>query len=323
MTTQNSVSTAYPLATSLTRRLAFSVIIALLAGCYCWLDAAYIRPSIPHRDFDSVWLAARLLIGHRNPYALIGPGGQYEWGFPFFYPLTAAVAVLPLAWLPFFAARIIFSGISAGAFAYVVGKDSWARWPVFLSACMLESASSGQWTALLIAASFTPWAGGLLAAKPNLAAVLLLARPNKRQWIGTAIGACFVAIVAFVLKPNWLLSWYLNVQQYGDPPLVRMLPLGPIIVLALFRWRRWESRLLLLQGIVTRSVTGYAELPLFLIPETTREAFVLCIGSYLAAMAQGYAIQPNVPYDLRLADSGYLLFMYAPALVMIWKRPNE
>ena len=109
---------------------------------------------------------------------------------------------------------------------------------------------------------------------------------------------------------------------YGDPPLVVMLPIGPLVALALLRWRRADARLLFLMACVTRSVTGYAELPLFLVAQTARQSFVLCIGSYIATIVQGAAVAPSGYYNLRLADTAYLMCLYLPAIVLVLRRPN-
>ena len=92
-------------------RIWFAIATAVAAAFYCWLDARVIRPADPYRDFDRAWLAARLLIRHEIPYGLIDPGRAYSWDWPFFYPITAAVAVLPLVRLSVFAARIAFAGL--------------------------------------------------------------------------------------------------------------------------------------------------------------------------------------------------------------------
>jgi hypothetical protein len=303
-------------------RVCFAVATALAAAFYCWLDARVIRPAEPYRDFDRGWLAARLLIQHQNPYQLIGPGRAYPWDWPFFYPITAAVAVLPLAWLPVFVARIAFAGLSVGSFAYVLTRDSWVRWPAVLSRSALIAALTGQWSPLLIAAASVPALGGLLATKPNLGLILLLGQRQRRaQWIGTIVGGSVLAVVSFVFMPNWLAVWLHAARGFGERPLIMLTPLAILVLLALFRWRRPEARLLILMAAVVRTPALYDELPLFVIPNSLRESFVLVIGSHLAALVQEFAIRGD-SRNIALSASGLILFLYLPATIMILRRPN-
>src|SRR5919107_5901674 len=69
---------------------------ALLSGLRAFL---WVSGEAKARDFDQVWFAARALFAGRNPYAEIGPGLHFDWPAPLYYPLTAAVAVSPLAML--------------------------------------------------------------------------------------------------------------------------------------------------------------------------------------------------------------------------------
>src|SRR5215213_235924 len=67
---------------------------AVLSGLRAFL---WISGEEKARDFDQVWVAAQALLSGRNPYVEIGPGLAFDWPAPLYYPLTAAVAVAPLA----------------------------------------------------------------------------------------------------------------------------------------------------------------------------------------------------------------------------------
>jgi hypothetical protein len=305
----------------LRHRIAFALAVALAAALYCWLDVYVLRPVYPHRDFDRSWLAARLVLDHQNPYALIGPGKAYPWQWPFFYPITAAIAMVPLAWLPLAVARLVFVALSAGTFAFVITRESWARWPAVLSWCALVSAASGQWAPLLIAATVSPWSAGLLAAKPNLALALLAAQ-NRKVWIGAAVGGMILALAAFVLFPAWLSAWRHQMSGFDTPPPI-VSTLGFLMVLALIRWRDPRARLLLVMSIVPHTDGLYEELALFLVPSRLMESFALVIGSYVAAIVQGIAIQgdaAHVVYHAALARTGIIVCLYIPALIMLRRR---
>ena len=84
-------------------------------------------------DFDQVWAGARALWDGRDPYSLIGPGREFAWKWPLYYPLPALVAVAPLGLLPVIAARALFAGASAALLAWAITRDGWSRLPIFLS----------------------------------------------------------------------------------------------------------------------------------------------------------------------------------------------
>jgi hypothetical protein len=184
------------------------------------------------------------------------------------------------------------------------------------------AALTGQWSPLLIAASAIPALGGLLAAKPNIGLILLLGQRQQRtQWIGTIIGGAVLVAISFVLMPGWLLPWLRAARRFGESPLIALTPFGILVLPALLRWRRPEARLLLLMATVVRTPALYDELPLFLIPGSQRESFVLAIGSYLAVIVQEYAIRGD-SQNAALSAAGLILFLYVPATIMILRRPN-
>src|SRR5436190_3839773 len=74
-------------------RALLSVVASVLSGFRAFI---FVYRDAQPRDFDQVWYAAHTLLAGRNPYAEIGPGLPFDWPAPFYYPLTAAVAVTPL-----------------------------------------------------------------------------------------------------------------------------------------------------------------------------------------------------------------------------------
>jgi len=119
-------------------------------------------------------------------------------------------------------------------------------------------------------------------------------------------------------KTGWLAAWRSNLGSYPALPLIWQ-PLGPILLLALIRWRQSDARLLLLLAVVPHTVAAYEELPLFLIPNNPRETFVLLIGSHAAQFVQAWSAAHD--YNVGLVDAGFLVTMYVPALAMILRRP--
>jgi hypothetical protein len=239
-------------------------------------------------DFDQVWQAALALRAGEDPYTLIGPGLAYPFGWPLYYPGTAAVLALPFSQLPIGLARLAFVAGAGGVFGYAIGKYRAYLWPVFLSAPFLFGARNAQWAPLLTAAMLIPALGWLAAAKPNLGVVVLLASKTRRQaWIVVAGGAVLCA-VALALDPNWPRAW-LHVVESADhfKPLLSR-PGGWLMLLALLRWRSPDARLLL--GLACVPVGGmfYDALPAFLVTRTRREALVLAVLSLVASIGVGF-----------------------------------
>jgi len=297
----------------------------LAAVLYAGLSAT--APDYPaHRDFDQVWFAAHAMLHGQSPYQLIGPGKPFYWPWNFYYPMTAAVVGLPVAWLPMLAARLVFVGLSAFAFTYTITRDGWFRLPAVLSASFIIAADSVQWSPLLIAAALTPGLAWLTVAKPNIGAALLLAR-LRRGVLVPAIGVGLVILaLSFELAPHWPADWIaaMRVGGYHPKPLVATL-FGPIVLLALLRWRLAEARLLLLMVCVPHTLAPYETLELFLIPSSRRQALTLALLSYIASTVQEVSAHygRNYAYNAPLCEAAFVLAMYLPALVMVLRRPNE
>jgi hypothetical protein len=134
---------------------------ALLSGVRAFL---WVSGEAKARDFDQVWFAARALFAGRNPYADIGPGLAFDWPAPLYYPLTAAVTVMPLATIGRSVAAVLFAAGSSGAFVWAATRRSLAPAVVITSASAALAAETVQWSPLLGAAYGIPWLAALLCA---------------------------------------------------------------------------------------------------------------------------------------------------------------
>ena len=101
-------------------------------------------------------------------------------------------------------------------------------------------------------------------------------------------------------------------------------PLGPLLLLALLRWRRPEARLLVALACVPQTLILYMTVPLFLIPGTLGESALLAALSWVA-QATTFTMPHQPPHPSFYTDSAWVIvmFLYVPCLIMVLRRRNE
>jgi hypothetical protein len=302
-------------------RLFARVLVALVLGvgaaCLVWRIQDYRRAS----DLGQVWFAARALAQHRDPYLLIGPGREFRWKWPLYYPLTAPVSIAPLALLTQQWACALFAGISTALLVFAITRERWGLLWLVPTAAFYSALVNVQWSPLLMAAALLPPLGFLLAAKPTLGLALWVAYPSRSAvW-----GAFFVLAISLALAPGWPLEWVSTVRSATHFRAPIQLPGGPILALALLRWRRPEARLLATLACVPQTLFAYETLPLFLVARSWRDALVLALTGMIAWVLIVGLDDPSRSWIQVLHFSGILILisMYLPALVMVLRRPNE
>lgn len=277
------------------------------------------RHAIPS-DFEQVWIASRAVLARQNPYPLIGPGRAFEWPWPLFYPLPAAVAAIPLAPLSSQWSGAVFMALSAGCFAWALTERGAAPLLGLLSAPMIMAIESVQWAPLLAASFVLAPIGIFDVAKPTIGAALFVARPTRWPIIGGAV----LTAIAFALQPAWLSDWHhafapgrsLRPLHFTAPVLQ---PGGFLLLATALRWRRPEARLLLALSCVPQTLIMYEALPLFLVPESVLEVTLLVILSYAT---QVIAVLSSAGTDMLFTGGRWLIALYLCAAVMVLRRPN-
>jgi hypothetical protein len=295
----------------------------LLSGFRAFL---WVSGEAKGRDFDQVWFAARALFAGRNPYAEIGPGLHFDWPAPLYYPLTAAVAVTPLATLHRSVAAVLFAAIASGVFVWAATRRSLAPAVVITSASAALAAETVQWSPLLGAAYGIPWLGAVLCAKPTIGFAIWCARPTRMAFIGGLV----LGGIALVLVPSWPADWlaalrHTSLATAGGTPYFAPIRSagGAFALLSLLRWRRPEARLLLALACVPQTPLLYETVPLFLIPSSLVEGGVLWLGSWVAALwlsAAGPFGTDLARFRVSVDAIGWCL--YFPSVVMLLRRPN-
>lgn len=308
-------------------RLSVSLAIGLAATLVAAANYSH-HPTGALTDFDQIYVAARTLMAHGDPYRAVRAQG---FPFPLYYPATAGVVTLPFLLLPLEWARAAFIGVGTGLCAWALSRKHWYPLLALLSGSYFSALLIDQWSPLLIGSAFLPgWlAGMVLSAKPTVGLALVIAFwivPVRRMAV-LASGALVLALVAVLLSPEWIRSW-LEAIQYAPHivPLVTLLPFGPLLLGALLRWRRPEGRLLLALACIPQTPSMYGTLLLFLLPSTRGETLALVILSDVAyyAMPDLTSTGPEALARYVHSSSWILsLLLYLPCLVMLLRRKNE
>lgn len=301
----------------------------LFAGAVALLVAAYVtalglaNPDFVS-DFDQVWAGAKALWERKDPYVVVGPGREFGWRWPLYYPLPALVVVAPLGLLPVIAARAIFAGLTSGLLAWAVTRDGWSRLPIFLSVSFMVTIELGQWSALYAAAFFIPVLGLFATAKPNFAIALGASAHRVQSFFWLFSGAAALLAISLALQPGWYEAWSGNVRAAPHFQPYVLQPPGFLLLLAALRWRRPEARWLLALALIPQAPSFYDQLLLAVVCLTSRESLVFAASTVVLFFYVGFNTpQPDYESWGRLVRNGTLWICYFPALVMVLRRPNE
>ncbi|MGH9510763.1 MAG: hypothetical protein ACRD2U_01365 [Terriglobales bacterium] len=253
-------------------------------------------------DFTWALQAARALLAHQNPYA--NPQQLY--------PLPVAIFGLPLLWLRPEVAAGMFYGISSALLAFGLTKSGYCRLLIFLAYPYWAGLLTAQWPPLIMAGSLLPLLLPAALAKPQLGLPVILTSWNRR-----GIVACFsLLFLSLVILPRWPLFWISNAHHY-----IRFIPLlvlpGPLLALALLRYRERNAHLFLLMAIMPQR-WFYDAFILWLIPKTRRQIVWTAFFSWGAGIWRWYHIPHNVVQVGRIA----VVLIYLPMLWVILSRPR-
>jgi len=295
------------------RRLIVALGFGVAAGLLSELHAVLPKPGFS--DFADPWLGARMLAQGHDPYAAVR-GAHPD--IALYYPLPALLVILPLGWLALVHAQSIFAGLGMAALAYA----GWNRKPLLMgcvSAGALSCVVTGQWSTLMTASALLPMLGFLWVAKPSIGLALAAGYASR----SAIIGALLLTAISLVVWPGWVAAWLPGL--HGSPHVAPMLrPGGFLLLAALLRWRRPEGRMLAVLACIPQMALLYDTVPLFLIPSTPPQAYVLAILTQVAAVIIAWR-RTDLPLVLEQAREWpiVLLLVYLPALIMLLRLPND
>jgi hypothetical protein len=246
---------------------------------------------------------------------------MFDWPFPLLYPLPAVLVAVPFTVLPHAAAGMLFSGASAALMVWALTRDAPYRLSAVLSFSFLYATAISQWSPLLIASAILPGLGFLLVAKPTIGLALWLYRPRWQA----AVGGVVLVAISVAVRQQWPLEWIQTFRAgtHIHPPIASLG--GPIILLALLRWRRPEARLLIALACVPHTTLLYEVLPLFLVPASWAESILLVVMTWAVQAVLFLKLQPSPELMdwTKMSATVSVALIYIPCLIMVLRRPNE
>jgi hypothetical protein len=283
-------------------RIVVSSAIGLASGLFCWFlmkhfhqDAADLRWAIH---------AARRLLARQNPYDT--PLEQY--------PLTAAIFALPLVRLQPEVAAGIFYGVSSALLAFGLTRHGYERLLIFLAYPYWAGILTVQWSVIITASAFFPLLLPVTMAKPQIGLPVLLTHTSRR-----GILACVaLAALSLVLMPKWPLLWFGQLGNYQHFIPLLVLPFGPLLLLALLRYRDRNAILLVLAALMPQR-WFFDSFILWLIPKSRREILATAFFSWGVGIWRWY----DVPHTMQQVGRWSVLGLYLPMLVIVLIRARQ
>jgi len=279
-------------------RIIVSVAIGLASGVFCWFFVG----QLYHGAGDFTWamhLAQRLL-DRQNPYDT--PLEQY--------PLTAAFFAFPFLRLQPEVAAGVFWGIGSALLAFALTRHGYARLLIFFAYPYWAGAITAQWSLIITASAFFPLLLPVTMAKPQVGLPVFLTRISRKGVI------CCVALAALslVVMPNWPRLWIRQWGYYDHFIPLLVLP-GPLLLLALTRYRERDSWLLLLSAAMPQR-WFFDTFILWLIPKSRRQIVWTVFFSWGAGIWRWYHLPDNFTQVGRYT----VLFLYLPMLAALLLR---
>ena len=280
-------------------RIFVAALVGLVSGTFCW----FLLQRTHHQAADFNWAlwAAQDLLAHRNPYQRTMQ----------LYPLPSALFALPLASLPRPVAGGIFYGVSSALLAFAVTRYGYHRLLIFLAYPYWGALFEVQWPTLILAGAFLPLLLPAALAKPQLGLPVLLTSSTRR---GLFYCAATLALT-FFLVPGWVGGWLRQIGQYSHFYPLLVFP-GPLLALALLRFRERDARLLFIASIMPQR-WFYDGFLLWFIPKSRREIVWTSFLSWAAGIWRWYHRPTSFTQVGRVA----VLCFYLPMLAVILLRP--
>jgi hypothetical protein len=277
------------------RRIKVSAIVGLASGIFCWFLMKHLHQDAA--DFRWALHLAQRLLARQNPYDT--PLEQY--------PLPAALFALPFVRLQPETAAALFYGLSSAALAFGLTRHSYRGLMIFLAYPYWAGMLAVQWSPVIAASAFFPVLLPLTMAKPQIGLPVFLTHASRR---GVALSV-IVGALTLAIMPKWPLIWMGQLGHYEHFIPLLVLP-GPLLLLALFRYRDRDAILLLLAACMPQRWFFDAFI-LWLIPKSRREIVWTVFFSWGAGLWRWY----HVPRSFAEVGEWAVVFLYLPMLAVV------
>lgn len=282
-------------------RLVISGIIGLLSGFCCF----FVMKKFHQGAADFGWaihLAQRFFAG-QNPY-----DAPYEQ-----YPFTAGLFAMPFVHMRREIAAGVFFGVSSFLLALGMTGKGYFRLFVFLAYPYWVGLFAVQWSTVIMASAFFPLLLPVTMAKPQVGLPVFLTRLSRR-----GVVACLaVALSSLLLFPRWPRLWLGQMGYYQHFFAILILP-GPLVLLALLRYRDRDAWLLVLTSLMPQR-WFFDSFILWLIPKS-RRGVLLTVGlSWCAGLWRAY----HPPSSFHQVGRWIVLSTYLPMLAIVLFRERQ
>lgn len=281
------------------KRITVAAVVGLASGTFCWFLLKRLHQNAG--DFRWAIHLAQRIVARQNPYDT--PLEQY--------PLPAVFFGFPFLRLAPEVAGGLFYGISSALLAFGLTRENYGRLRVFLAYPYWAGVLTAQWPAIIAASAFFPVLLPATMMKPQVGLPVFLTRFSRHGLL-----AClFVAGLSFAVLPQWPLLWFRQAHYYEHFFPILIFP-GPLLFLALLRYRDRDAWLLLLTSLMPQR-WFFDSFTLWLIPKSRREILLTAFFSWGAGIWRWYHQPANFTEVGRLA----VLFLYLPMLIVVlWRR---
>ena len=282
-------------------RIAVSAAIGFASGAFCWFLMKHFHQDAA--DFRWALHLAHRLLARQNPYDT--PLEQY--------PLTAGLFALPFLSLQPEIAAGIFWGISSALLAFGLTRHGYTRLLIFLAYPYWAGILTVQWSPIIAASAFFPVLLPVTMAKPQVGLPVFLSRFSSRGLLACAV----VGILSIAVMPSWPVLWLKQTGNYQHFFPLLVLP-GPLLLLALFRYRDRDV-LLLLSSAVMPQRWFFDSFTLWLIPQSRREIVWTVFFSWGAGIWRWY----HIPHTFAEVGRWTVILFYLPMLVVVLLRGHS
>lgn len=281
-------------------RLVIATLIGAASGGFCWYLLHHFHQGAA--DFQWAIRAAQYFLRRANPYDT--PLEQY--------PMTAALFGVPFVRLAPEVAAGWFFGISSGLLALGLTRQGYSRLLVFLAYPYWAAILTAQWAPLIMASAFFSWALPATSAKPQVGFPVALTHLKR----GGVIACVIWVLVTLLWMPSWPWLWWKQLGQYQHFYPLFVLP-GPLLALALFRYREREAWLLFLASLMPQR-WFFDAFTLWLIPKTRRQILFTAVMSWGAGIWRWY----HIPTSFTQVGRWAVVFLYLPMLLVVLLRED-